>query len=73
MRQAKSDETLHSKLPTPEMENAIDLLMTGRPVREVAKRRACHGRRFPSGGATRCSLPNSIGAGTCYGPIAMNG
>ena len=37
MPQAKPDKTLHRyKLLTPEMENAIDLLVTGKPDREVA-------------------------------------
>ena len=37
MHQAKPDKTLHRYKPlTPEMENAIDLLMTGKPDREVA-------------------------------------
>jgi hypothetical protein len=38
MHQAKSDKTLHRSKPlTPEMENAIDLLVTGKPDREVAE------------------------------------
>jgi hypothetical protein len=38
MHQAKADKTLHRYKPlTPEMENAIDLLITGKPDREVAE------------------------------------